>query len=88
MAHLHQWQGHPGKGVKHGQVIEAVKGSALPCGSETRLEFLEQAGEVQGWIHARQGLDIKPAVVGTWSRAPTTWAAGTLFLGLATTHES
>lgn len=56
--------GAPWKEVKHGQVIEAVKGCALQGGSEARLEFLEQTGEVQGGIHARQGLGTEPAVVG------------------------
>lgn len=49
--------GGPRTGGEDGQISETVKGCALQGGGKTRLEFLEQACKVQGWIHTRQGLE-------------------------------
>lgn len=49
------------KGARHGEVVvtvvrEALEGCAEQGGKDARVELVEQACQVEGWLDARQGL--------------------------------
>lgn len=51
------------EGVHHGEVVvtvvQALEGLAEQGGTDARVQLVEQAGQVEGGLDARQGLSIK-----------------------------